>query len=408
MSKSFQVFLGVLTAVGGFVDIGDIVTSSVVGSRFGMSLAWAVVLGVVGIIVFAEMSGRVAACSGRAVFDLVRERLGPRFALANLGGSVLVTLLTFVAEIGGLALALQLVASVNYLLIVPLVAFLVWVVIWRMKFSALEDSFGILGLTMVVFGVAVWQLGPDWDSFWSSWTPGSPPGQPWPAYLYFAVALLGSAMTPYEVFFFSSGGIEDKWRSSDVTQMRANVFLGFPLGGLLSLSLMAVAALVLLPAGIQVNDLGDVALPVALALGKVGLAIAIVAFVATTFGAALETGMSCGYTIAQYFGWSWGKRVAPTQDSRYHVVIIAMVLIAVGILMTTVDPVKLTEYSVVFSAIALPLTYFPILVVANDRSYMGAHTNGWLGNFFGVIFLVVVVVASLAAIPLMVLSKAGQ
>ena len=40
-------------------------------------------------------------------------------------------------------------------------------------------------------------------------------------------------------------------------------------------------------------------------------------------------------------------------------------------LLTTVDPIMVTEYSVVFSAVALPLTYFPILVVANDPDYMG-------------------------------------
>ncbi|GLZ43667.1 hypothetical protein [Actinokineospora sp. NBRC 105648] len=58
-------------------------------------------LGVIGICVYAEMSGRVAAVSGRPVFDLVRERLGPRVALANLLGSYLVTLTTLAAEIGG-------------------------------------------------------------------------------------------------------------------------------------------------------------------------------------------------------------------------------------------------------------------------------------------------------------------
>lgn len=408
MKKYLGVFLGVLTAVGGFVDIGDLVTNGVAGSRFGMSLAWAVVLGVIGIVVFAEMAGRVAAVSGRAVFDLVRERLGPRAALANLTGSMLVTLLTFVAEIGGVALALQLVADVSYLLIVPLVAFLVWMVIWRMKFSALENVFGLLGLTMVVFGVALWKLQPDFGGLVSSMTPAPDAGESWPAYLYFAVGLLGSAMTPYEVFFFSSGGIEEQWSESDIGVMRANVFLGFPLGGALSLTIMATSALVLLPAGVEVSSLGEVALPVALALGKVGLAVAIVAFVSTTFGAALETGMSCGYTAAQYFGWTWGKRVAPLEASRYHVVVLAAVVAAIGVLMTTVDPIKLTEYSVVFSAVALPLTYFPILVVANDRTYMGERVNGRLGNAFGMTFLVIIGVASIAAIPLMILSKAGQ
>jgi Mn2+/Fe2+ NRAMP family transporter len=67
-----------------------------------------------------------------------------------------------------------------------------------------------------------------------------------------------------------------------------------------------------------------------------------------------------------------------------------------------------TEYSVVFSAVALPLTYLPILVVANDRTYMGRHVNGWLANTLGTIYLVIVVVASVAAIPLMVVTGAGQ
>ena len=406
MSKYVQVFLGVLTAVGGFVDIGDLVTSSIAGARFGMALAWVVALGVVGIIVFAEMAGRVAACSGRAVFDLVRERLGPRVALANLTGSMLVTLLTFVAEIGGVALALQLVAGVHYLLIVPLVALLVWLVIWRMKFSALENVFGLLGLTMIVFGIALWRLKPDFGAL--GWVSGPGPDQSWLVYAYLAVALLGSAMTPYEVFFFSSGGVEEKWSKSDIGIMRANVFLGFPLGGLLSLAIMGTSAVLLLPAGIEVSSLGDVALPVAVALGKIGLAVALVAFVATTLGAALETGMSCGYTAAQYFGWTWGKRVAPLDEARYHAVILGAVIAAVGVLMTTVDPVKLTEYSVVFSAVALPLTYFPILVVANDRTYMRDNVNGRMANFFGILFFAVIGVASMAAIPLLILTKGGQ
>ena len=34
----------------------------------------------------------------------------------------------------------------------------------------------------------------------------------------------------------------------------------------------------------------------------------------------------------------------------------------------------------VFSAVALPLTYLPILVVANDPEYMGEHVNGRVTN----------------------------
>ena len=59
MSRVFKMALGVMTAIGGFVDIGDLVAASATGARFGLTLAWAVVVGVIGIVLFAEMAGRV-------------------------------------------------------------------------------------------------------------------------------------------------------------------------------------------------------------------------------------------------------------------------------------------------------------------------------------------------------------
>jgi Mn2+/Fe2+ NRAMP family transporter len=409
MKKVFAVALGILTAIGGFVDIGDLVTNALVGSRFGLSLIWVVIVGVLGICVFAEMSGRVAAVSGRATFDLVRERLGPRVGLLNLAASMAVTGLTFVAEIGGVALALELATGVGHLLWIPVVAAAVWAVLWRVRFTVLENAFGLAGLALVVFAVAVWRLGPDWSAMLSDVARPQLPGDEEPlTYWYYAVALFGAAMTPYEVFFFSSGGVEEHWSPKDLGIMRANVFIGFPLGGGLSVAIAAAATLVLLPRGIQVDTLAQVGLPVAVALGKLGIAAALVGFFAATFGAACETGLSVGYSVAQYFGWQWGKNVRPREAARFHLVVLVSTLAAVAVLLTTVDPILVTEYSVVFSALALPLTYFPILVVANDPDYMGEHANGVLANTLGSVYLVVVVVAATAAIPLMLLTGAGR
>ena len=83
-------------------------------------------------------------------------------------------------------------------------------------------------------------------------------------------------------------------------------------------------------------------------------------------------------------------------------------VLAVAVLLTTVDPVAVTEYSVVFSALALPLTYLPILVIANDPDYMREHVNGRVANALGTVYLVVIVVVSVAAIPLMIITRGGQ
>src|SRR5204863_782455 len=243
MKKSLQVTLGILTAFGGFVDIGDLVANAETGARFRMGLAWVVVVGVIGIIVYAEMSGRVAAVSGRPVFDVVRERLGARLAVVNLLASFFINFLTIAAEIGGLALVIELITGLNYLLWVPLVAVAVWVVIWKVKFSTMEKAFGLGGLGLIVIAVAVMNMHPDWGALFSQARHPTVPGtEDVPTYWYFAIALLGAAMTPYEVFFFSSGAVEEGWSKADLMVNRANVYLGFPLGGLLSLSIMASAA----------------------------------------------------------------------------------------------------------------------------------------------------------------------
>jgi Mn2+/Fe2+ NRAMP family transporter len=80
------------------------------------------------------------------------------------------------------------------------------------------------------------------------------------------------------------------------------------------------------------------------------------------------------------------------------------VLLGVAALLTTIDPVQLTEYMLIFSAVVLPLTYLPILIVANDRDYLGDRVNGRLANALGMIYLVIVVAAAVAAIPLMVMT----
>ncbi|MFN2593938.1 MAG: NRAMP family divalent metal transporter [Actinomycetota bacterium] len=409
MKKMFQVALGILTAIGGFVDIGDLVANAETGSRFRMALAWVVPVGVLGIILYAKMAGRVAALSKRPVFDLIRERLGARMALANLVASFFINFLTVAAEIAGVALALELASSVNYLLWIPLVAFLVWFVIWRVNYSIMENAFGLLGLLLITFAVALWRFGPDWGAvLHQAMHPVVPYGEGHPTYFYFAIALFGAAMTPYEVFFFSSGAIEEHWGRGDLKIERANVLIGFPLGGILSLTIMTLAALLFFPRGIQVDTLSQVALPVAFIIGKLGLACLLVGIFAATFGAALETGLSSGYIVAQYFGWPWGKFHKPKDAPAFHLVMLVSIVLGAMLVLTKVDPIKVTEYSIVLSAAALPLTYFPILVIANDPTYVGDKVNSRFVNFLATIYLFILLIVSVATIPLMIATKAGS
>ena len=408
MKQVLTIMLGVLTAIGGFMDIGDLVTDALIGARFGLGMVWVTVVAVIGITAYSEMCGRVAAVTGRTVFDLVRERLGEQVALVNIVGSYILNALTLVAELCGVALAFELVSDIHYMLWVPLVAFLAFLVVWRMPFEIMERLYGVLGLALFVFVVAVWQLGPDWGQMAHDVThPTIPNGEGRPTYLFYAIVMLGAQMTPYEVFFFSSGVVEHGWGREKIAQIRVNNLIGYPLGGLLAIGIQVVAYLVLQPRGIQVTHLSQSVLPVVVAFGKVGFAFAVVGIFAAVFGSVLETLLASGYTVAHHFGWRWGKHEAPIEASRFATVLLVTLLGATAFAITTIDPIKITIYAVYLGVLTLPLTWLPILVIANDRRYMDELVNGRLANAIGLTYLVIVTVSAVAALPLLIATKGG-
>jgi manganese transport protein len=407
MRKVFEIALGILAAIGGFVDIGDIVFNVAAGAMFQYQLLWAVVIGVGAIITYSEMCGRVAVVSQRAAFDAVRERLGFSVGLVALFAGQVVNLMTLAAEIGGIALALQLLAGLPFraLLLIGVVGLAI--VIWVLPFEWIERVFGYLGLAMLVFAVGAIKLHPQWGEVATGFVPHADTSN-LAVYGFFVVGLLGAATVPYEVYFYSSGAIEERWTPKDLGVNKANAIIGYSLGGLLSFALMITAAELFYPRAISPETLGSVALGAEVPLGEVGLLFALVGILFAVGGAAIDTAFSGAYNLAQFFGWEWGKYRKPVEAPRFTLAWIVMLVLGFAIVVTGVDPILVTEYSVIFSVVALPLTYIPILLVANDRAYMGRYSNGRLANVFGVGYLVVILIVAIAAIPLMILSNMGQ
>jgi manganese transport protein len=227
-------------------------------------------------------------------------------------------------------------------------------------------------------------------------------------YAYFVVGLIGAAMVPYEVYFYSSGAVEEGWTPRELGVNRANAVVGYSLGGVLSAALMISAGALFLPQGITPESLGSVALVADVPLGTLGLVLALIGILFAVGGAAIDTVFAGAYSLAQFFGWEWGRYRTNEGAPRFTLAWMVLLLLGFAVVVTGVDPIQLTEYSVIFSVVALPLTYLPILLVANDRAYMGDHANGRWANGLGFIYLVIVAVIAVAAVPLMVASNMGQ
>jgi manganese transport protein len=406
-----ELTLGIMTAIGGFVDISQIVFSAQAGSIFGYALIFAFAFATVGIMVFGEMSGRVAAIAKQPVFYLMRHRLGLNLGLLTLIASCLSTLITCAAQVGGLGLILNHLTGAPYPLMAIASAAALFLSMWVLPFKWIERTYGLLGLVMMAFVVALFAIHPPWDRIASGFVPHVPQGLSTKQLLqfsYFAVAILSAVMFPYEAYFYSSGGIEEQWGPKDLFTNRVTTTVGFGLGSLLSIALLAIAAQLFGPANVAPQLPGSVPLEAAIPLGRTGLVLALAGMLFAVAGAAVETCMSNAYAIAQFFGWEWGRHTKPWDAPRFTIAWIAMMLLALAIVLTGVDVMSLVEYAVVSSIVVLPLTYLPLMLLASDKSYMGQYANKWLAKGLGWFYFAAVTAAAVAAVPLYFLTSGGE
>jgi manganese transport protein len=399
-----QIALGVIAAIGGFMEIGDLVFSAQAGATFGYATLWAIPVGVAGIIVFAEMSGRVAAISGKPTFVLVRSRYGPRLAMFTLVSSLVLTVLTLGAELAGVGFVLDYFfdVSINFFVLVGIVA--LGAAAWFLPFSALERVFGYVGLALLVYAVASIDMHPDWGRFAGGFVPEAKSDL---SYWYFVVGLIAAALMPYEIYFYASGAIEERWGRSDLLVNRLNSIVGFSIGGLLSVAVLSTAAQVLLPRGITPDSIGTVALSAQIPLGEIGLVFALIGILFAVGGATIDTAFSAAYNLAQHQGWKWGKRRGLPNEPRFTISLLVFFVIGFAIAQTNVDPVALTEFAVIFSMPVLPLTYLPVLLAGNDRELMGANANGRIARTAGWAYFGLICVIAAAAPALFFMTNGG-
>jgi manganese transport protein len=397
--------LGIIAALGGFLDIGELVFNTQAGARFGYEVLWAVPIGVVGIIVYSEMAGRVAAIGKQATFDLIRRRYSRRLGLVTLVGSTLLNFLTLAAEVGGVGLALQLIFDVSPQAFMLLAVVILLAAAWLLPFEGLERVFGYGGLGLLVYAVASFDLGPDWSAVGDGFVPEARSSS---LYWYFIVGMIAAALMPYEIYFYSSGGIEEGWTEENLAENRLNAIVGFTLGGVLSAALVVAAAQVLLPNGVSPDSLGGVVLGIQHTYGELALVLALLGIFFAVGGAAIDAGFSAAYNLAQYLGWPWGKQHGPREAPRWYVTWTGLFVAGYAVVSTGVNPVSLTEYAVVLSAAVLPLTYLPLLRASRDPQLMGEHASGPLAGALGLIYLGVICVVSVAAPVLLVVTRGGQ
>jgi NRAMP (natural resistance-associated macrophage protein)-like metal ion transporter len=191
-----KIGLGILTSVGGYLEVGSIGTAIQAGAVFRYRLLWSIALGTVCMAFLVEMTGRLAAVSHQPVIAAVRKRFGIRVQIWPLVTQVLVDLMVLASEVGGAALAIELASGISIRVWAVPVALVIWGLLWFATFGSIENGVAVLGLVTLSFTVAAWWLGPDWHEATRSLGPRRPEADA-ARYGYLAVGILGATISPY-------------------------------------------------------------------------------------------------------------------------------------------------------------------------------------------------------------------
>ncbi len=346
MKKWFSLTLGIVTATGGFLDAGTVATSGEAGAKFGLGLIWAVVIATIAIILLVEMVGRFTAVSQKTYADAIRENL-------------------------------------------------------------IENGPALLGLLTLSFIAGIIALGgPSQQVLTTLWRPDIKQGN-MADYLYLVAAILGATISPYLLYFYSSGALEEKWSAGSLLLNRVTAIVGMGFGSVGSMALVFLGAIVLQPLNINSNTLAEIGLTMAKPFGVIGSLLFAAALFATCLGASLEVVLGVSYNIAQGFGWEWGEGKKPVEAARFNLVLTIFLIVAVVIGSIGIDPLQLALFASTIIALFLPISLSPFLILMNDRQYLGDKTNGRFTNIAIVCILVIAFIVALVSLPLEIFSGGG-
>jgi Mn2+/Fe2+ NRAMP family transporter len=345
------------------------------------------------------MSGRFAAVGKHTIPAAIRERFGFNFFVVPLVGLLIVMLLVLAAEIGGVCIALELATGVGFQWWAVPVAFVVWLILWKGSFGFIEKGVSLLGLVTLAFVVGAVRLGPSWPDVARGLVP-SLPAHDATHYWFVAVSILGASVSPYLMFFYSSGAVEDGWDENYLTVNRVVATLGMGFGGTIAVSALVLTALVFLPLGIKIDHYDQVAPMLTTAFGRWGFWLFCASLFVACLGASLEIALECAYFVAQGFGWAWRKESEPRDAARFSLAYTAATVLASLVVLVGVDPLRLTVLSMALTAATLPVAIVPFLFLMNDEAYVHHRRNGWLSNAVVLGVIILSFVLAVVTIPL--------
>ena len=381
-----------LVAASAGNDAGGIYTYSSMGSQFGYSMLWVMVILTLGMGIVQEMCARMGAVTGKGLSDLIRENFPIRLTMLVMLAFLLANSGVIVSEFIGIAAALKLF-NVPAWISAPGAGLLLWWLVARGSYARVEKIFLALTLVFFAYIIAAFLAKPAWGQV----LVGSvvPTIQLNSNYLLMLIACVGTTISPYMQIYIQSAVVERGVSMREYGHQRIDVYSAAVFSNLVAAFMIIATAATLFVAssgkGVALVNAANAALALTPFLGRFATDVFALGLLGASFLAAGVLPLSTCYSITETLGLENGVskrwKEAPFFWGLFTGLIVIGVVVAV---LPNLPVVQILLNLYLLNGLVLPLILFSILRLVNDKRLMGPHTNGRIFNIlaYGLTILV--------------------
>ena len=386
---------GIVTAMAGN-DAGGISTYSTVGAQFGFATLWVIPIMCVLLIVVEMTAAKMGAVTGKGFAALIRESFGIRLTALAMLALLIGNVCTTFSEFAGIASGMEMFGVSKYIA-VPVAAIAVWLLIVGGSYKRVQNIFLVLSCVFATYIVAAFLAQPDWnETFQHTLVPAASSDL---GFLSLTVAMVGTTIAPWMMFFAQSNVVEKGVRVRDLPYQRIDAVTGAVVGCIVAWFIIVTTGTVLFPQGIEVESAEAAAAALEPFAGQYAKALFAIGLVAASLLAACVLPLTTAFVICEAFGWEAGVsftwKEAPLFKGIFTFVIVVS---AVVILVPNIDLMGIMLTAQFVNGVILPVLLVFMAIICTDKHVMGKYA---VGKFTRIILcFTIVVVGILSAICL--------
>jgi NRAMP (natural resistance-associated macrophage protein)-like metal ion transporter len=391
-------------------DPSGISTYSQAGAAFGFGLLWTALISLPLMAAIELMCARIGLVTKRGLASVLRAHYPPWVLWLACGLLVTANTINIAADLSGMAAAAQLLIGVRSVWFTPAVAALLIAVLVFSSYDRLCTIFKWLTLVLFAYvGAAVLARPP-----WMAVLRGTvvPHVELSREYWFTFVAILGTTISPYLLFWQASQEVEEKRTRARVAGHRArhalkgelrdartDVTVGMFFSNLVMYFIILTAGATLHAAGQRdVQTAAQAASALRPLAGNASALLFSLGIIGTGLLGVPVLAGSAGYAIAEAGAWRRGMDARPYQAKHFYGVIAGAIVIGTVLALTGIDAITMLIGAAVINGLLAPPLIAIVLVVCNDAEVMGTHRNGWRLNALGTIATAIMTAAAIMLI----------